>query len=133
MSTTLQILLVEDHGDTRRVLGMLLERDGHRVRTACDAKSALEEAIQSKPNVVLLDIGLPGTNGYGVVRELRALPECAGAYFIALTGFGQPSDGGRFAAAGFDLHMLKPVDPARLLALLRGLPERQHGSIPITG
>lgn len=119
-----QILVVEDHADVRNVLQMLLERDGHHVRTAADGPGALAEAQQLPPEVILLDIGLPGSNGYDVARELRAIPQCANAYLIAISGYGQRQDRARSAAAGFDLHLLKPIEPMKLLELLRELPDR---------
>ncbi len=123
-----QILVVEDHADVRNVLQMLLERDGHHVRTASDGPGALAEAQQRPPEVILLDIGLPGSNGYDVARELRAIPRCANAYLIAVSGYGQRQDRARSAAAGFDLHLLKPIEPMKLLELVRELPDRSLDS-----
>jgi len=113
-----RVLLVEDHADARRVLALMLTRSGHDVRTAGDGPAALAEAKRFAPEVVLLDIGLPGMDGYAVARQLRTLPECGGARLIALTGYGQAEDLEQSRLAGIDEHLLKPVEPANLLALL---------------
>jgi len=113
-----RVLLVEDHADARRILALMLKRDGHDVRTAADGPSAVAEAKEFAPEIVLLDIGLPGMDGYAVARQLRALPQCDGARLIALTGYGQPEDRELSRAAGFDEYLLKPVEPASLLAML---------------
>jgi signal transduction histidine kinase len=113
-----RVLLVEDHADARRVLALMLARSGHDVRTAADGPAALAEAKRFAPEVVLLDIGLPGMDGYDVARQLRTLPECGGARLIALTGYGQAEDREQSRLAGIDEHLLKPVEPANLLAAL---------------
>src|SRR5204863_4753 len=113
-----RVLLVEDHADARRVLALMLTRSGHDVRTAGDGPAALAEAKRFAPEVVLLDIGLPGMDGYAVARQLRTLPECGGARLIALTGYRQAEDLEQSRLAGIDEHLLKPVEPAHLLALL---------------
>ena len=100
------------------MLSALLESRGHDVETAAHGADALVAAQRFLPEVVLLDIGLPGMDGYAVARELRALPECAGALLVAVTGYGQPEDRARAREAGFDEHLLKPVEPEKLLALL---------------
>jgi CheY-like chemotaxis protein len=106
-----RVLVVEDHADTRQMLMLLVERDGHQVRGAADGPAAIAEAKEFEPDVVLLDIGLPGLDGYAVARELRALSD---ARLIALTGYGTLSQ-----EAPFDEHLLKPVEPAKLRELLR--------------
>jgi signal transduction histidine kinase/CheY-like chemotaxis protein len=113
-----RVLLVEYHADARRVLALMLTRSGHDVRTAADGPAALAEAKRFAPEVVLLDIGLPGMDGYAVARQLRTLPECGGARLIALTGYGQAEDREQSRLAGIDEHLLKPVEPANLLAVL---------------
>src|SRR6185436_10831635 len=113
------VLLVEDHADARRILALMLKRYGHDVRTAEDGPAALAEAKRFAPEVVLLDLGLPGMDGYAVARQLRALPECGSARLIALTGYGQAEDREQSRAAGFDEHLLKPVEAANLLAVLQ--------------
>jgi signal transduction histidine kinase len=114
-----RVLVVEDNADARRTLALLLEEEGHDVRTAPDGKRALAEAEAFSPEIVLLDIGLPGIDGYEVARMLRALPQCSNALLVAVTGYGQAGDRARSNAAGFDHHLLKPVEPRRLLELVR--------------
>ncbi len=112
----LTVLVVEDNDDARVSLQMVLEADGHAVHAAADGRSGLAAFEQVRPDVALIDIGLPGMDGYEVARAIRARrPE---AILIALTGYGQPEDARRAADAGFDAHLVKPADIARLRALL---------------
>lgn len=114
----LRILVVDDYPDALDSLSMLLQAEGHEVDTAnCGAK-AIERAQAFQPQVVLLDIGLPDMDGYEVAQRLRELSETQLAVLIALTGYGQPEDRARSKRAGFDHHLLKPVDPDILAALL---------------
>ena len=101
---------------------MLLQLDGHETHQAHDGIAALEAAERLRPDAVLLDIGLPGLNGYEVCTRLRQEPWGRDLVVIALTGWGQEEDRHRSRAAGFDAHLVKPVDPARLLKLLAALP-----------
>jgi CheY-like chemotaxis protein len=114
-----RVLVVDDNDDAREALEFLLKEEGHDVRGAADGAEALAEAKSFQPDVVLLDIGLPGMDGYDVARALRAMPESAGAFIVAVSGYGQAEDRVRSRAAGFDEHLLKPVAPARLLDLVR--------------
>ena len=116
--TARRVLIVEDNSDAREALTMLLEESGHDVRAAADGMEALSQAEQFTPDVVLLDIGLPGLDGYAVARQLRASPRSADALLVAITGYGQPEDRALARAAGFDYHLLKPVEPTRLFELL---------------
>ena len=93
---------------------MLLRLEGHEVHIALDGPSALDLAEEFEPNAALLDIGMPGLNGYEVARELRSRRNGHGLLLIAATGYGQPEDRVRAEAAGFDLHMVKPLDPQTL-------------------
>ena len=99
---------------------MLLSLSGHQVRSAKDGLQALHVATEFRPDVVLLDIGLPLMDGYEVARRLRQTPQTAGALLIALTGYGQQGDRQRGRDAGFDGHMLKPVDPHALAKIIDG-------------
>jgi len=112
------VLLVEDGADARDILRMLLERSGYVVTCAEDGPGGVEAALRSRPDAAVVDVGLPGFDGYEVARRIRAAPEGASLLLVALTGYGQPADRRRAEDAGFDLHLVKPVDPARLIALL---------------
>ena len=113
-----RVLLVEDNLDAAEALGELLRMWGHEVEMAHDGVSALRTARQTRPGVVLLDIGLPGMDGYEVARELRSMPGLTATRLIALTGYGQESDRHRSRLAGIDHHLVKPVDLEQLRALL---------------
>jgi CheY-like chemotaxis protein len=114
-----RVLVVDDNADAREALQYLLEEDGHEVTSAGDGPAAIEEARRSRPEVVLLDIGLPGMDGYEVARVLRTEPGCRGALIVAVSGYGQADDRARSRLAGFDQHLLKPVSPERLLEVVR--------------
>ncbi|BBL75970.1 PAS domain-containing hybrid sensor histidine kinase/response regulator [Methylomagnum ishizawai] len=109
-SSGLHILVVDDNRDAADSLALLLESDGHRVRAAYDGEEGLKMALAEPPQVVLLDIGLPGMDGYAVARTLRQSAELKGSWLIALTGYGQAEDREKSRAAGFDRHLVKPVD-----------------------
>jgi len=114
-----RVLVVDDNVDAAVTLAEGVALDGHEVRIAHDGPSALEQARAFSPEVVLLDIGLPAMDGYEVVRRLRELPQARGALIVALTGFGQQSDRQRALAAGFDEHLVKPVELDTVTAVLR--------------
>ena len=111
-----RILVVEDNPDSAEAMAMLLRELGHEVALVGDGNVAVGVARQFEPDVILLDIGLPGIDGYELARRLRLQEETRGARMIAITGYGQPSDRERSVAAGFDQHLVKPVDPSRLAA-----------------
>jgi PAS domain S-box-containing protein len=113
-----RILVVDDNEDVADTLALLLRQGGHEVRVAHDGPAALEAARAYQPEVVLLDIGLPGMTGYEVAQHLRQQPPANLTLLIALTGYGQDEDRRRSSEAGFDLHLTKPVDPADLKRLL---------------
>jgi len=115
-----RILVVDDNVDVVETTTMLLSLSGHQVRSAKDGLQALHVANEFRPDVVLLDIGLPLMDGYEVARRLRQTPQTAGALLIALTGYGQQGDRQRGKEAGFDGHMLKPVDPHALARMIDG-------------
>jgi signal transduction histidine kinase/DNA-binding response OmpR family regulator len=118
----LRILVVDDNVDGARSLAMLLRLGGNEVRVAHDGPSALEAAAEFRPSAVLLDIGLPGMNGYEVARRMRGMPQLKRTVLIAQTGWGQDSDRRRSQEAGFNAHLVKPVDLGELQSLLEGLP-----------
>ena len=115
--TTRHILVIEDNADAREMLRVSLELEGHRVEAADDGLRGVEMALALRPDVVLVDIGLPGLDGYGVAARLRAALGRE-VVLIALTGYGQPDDRERTRHAGFDAHVVKPVDPDTLARLL---------------
>ena len=122
-NATYRILVVDDNHDSADSLAMLMELHGHDVYIAHDGQSALDSAEQYRPDVVLLDIGLPVLNGHDVCRRIRQQPWGQAMVLIALTGWGQDEDRRRSQEAGFDGHLVKPVDQTRLLALLASLTE----------
>lgn len=105
-----RILVVDDNRDAATSLAMLLRLLGHDVRTAFDGPTALQVVADLKPRIILLDIGLPGWNGYEVTRRIRALPDLEQPLIIALTGYGSDEDRRRSRDAGFDDHLIKPVE-----------------------
>ncbi len=104
------VLVIEDNADACEMLRMALELDGHRVETAADGTTGVEAALRTTPDLVLVDIGLPGLDGYAVARRLRAALGHR-VTLVALTGYGQSEDRRRTSEAGFDAHLVKPVDP----------------------
>jgi two-component system CheB/CheR fusion protein len=112
------VLVVDDNVDAAESVAMLLRIAGHSVRLAHHGTEALEVADAHQPEIVVLDIGLPGINGYEVAERLRAKPQFQKAMLIAVTGYGQDEDRQRSKAAGFDHHLTKPVDPTVLQDLL---------------
>jgi CheY-like chemotaxis protein len=109
--------------DTVTTLAMLVTESGHDVRTAYDGSTVLEAALDYRPNVVLLDIGLPGLNGYDVAKQLRQQPALQNVVLVAMTGYGTESDLQRSFAAGFDHHLVKPGDFGKLLQILATVSE----------
>jgi len=115
-----RVLVVDDNVDAANSLAMVLESIGLPHRVAHDGEAALREADAFAPQVVLLDIGMPGMDGYEVARRLRRQPATRDAILVAVTGWGQPQDRRRSREAGFDHHFAKPVDIGALTALLAG-------------
>jgi CheY-like chemotaxis protein len=111
----LKVLIVEDNLDAAETLRSLLETCGFQVFVAHDGQSGIEAARRHEPNIVLCDIGLPGSDGYVVASVLRQSSFTRSARLIAVTGHGEPLDRCKALAAGFDQHLIKPVDPRELL------------------
>jgi PAS domain S-box-containing protein len=113
-----RVLVVDDQADSTDSLALFLRLRGHQVHTASDGPGALEEFARCQPEVVFLDLGLPGMSGYDVARRLRAMPEARDVRLVAVTGYGTEADREQTRAAGFDVHLAKPVDPHAVEALL---------------
>jgi DNA-binding response OmpR family regulator len=111
---------VDDNLDEAELLGAFIERAGHQSSVASSARDALAEALVLRPEVALIDIGLPDMNGYDLVRSLRALPELKGCRYVAVTGHKSQSAIARGISAGFEAYLTKPVNPEELLPLIRG-------------
>jgi PAS domain S-box-containing protein len=122
-----RILVVDDNADVAESLALMLRLDGQDVRVARDGPAALEAARAEPPEVVFLDIGMPGMDGCEAARRLRQLPGVENALLVALTGWGQEEDRRRTAEAGFDHHLVKPVEPATLHTLLQRPPRPGEG------
>jgi len=116
-----RVLVVEDNLDAVHTLVMLLRQDGHQVDFAINGYAAMEVARRFRPEVVLLDLGLPGLDGFDVCARLKREPGMEGLRFVAVTAYGSEDYRKRALAAGFDLHILKPYDPQKLLAIVRNL------------
>jgi two-component system, sensor histidine kinase len=113
-----RVLVVEDNPDARDALRCLLEIWGHEVIVAADGASGVSSVTAHRPDIALVDLGLPVMDGYEVARQVRSALGAASPLLIALTGYGAPEQRAQALAAGFDLHLVKPVDPDRLSALL---------------
>jgi PAS domain S-box-containing protein len=120
-----RILAVDDNQDAVDILTRTLQLKGHEVQTAYDGIAAVDIAARYKPEVVLLDIGLPRLSGYDVARRIRQQPGGDAVTLIAITGWGQEEDRRQSEQSGFDLHLVKPVDPLALLKLLADLPPKR--------
>jgi CheY-like chemotaxis protein len=121
-----RVLVVDDNPDAADSLALLLRFANQDVRTAYDGYQALVQAQRFTPDIVLLDIGMPSMDGYEVARRLRTEAGLQTAFLIALTGWGQEEDRRRSAEAGFDQHLVKPVDPKLLTKILRELAKRDN-------
>lgn len=115
--TRQRILLIEDSEDNREMMRELLESDGFHVEVACSGQEGVERALTSKPDIAIVDIGLPVLDGYEVARRVRAVLGST-IQLVALTGYGRPEDRQRTIAAGFDIHLTKPVHPDELESAL---------------
>jgi PAS domain S-box-containing protein len=124
---SLRVLVVDDNMDTADTLSLLLRLRGYETQTANDGLKALDAALAFLPDVILLDIGLPGADGYQVAQRVRQLPGLQNVVLVAMTGYGQESDRVRSQDAGFDHHMVKPADLDKLQQLLAMLAARCTG------
>jgi two-component system CheB/CheR fusion protein len=128
-----RILVVDDNADSAASLSTLLALSGNETRVAHDGLEAVSETEAFRPDVVLLDIGMPRMDGYEAARRIRQLPNGRGVLLVAVSGWGQQEDRRRSREAGFDHHMVKPLRAAALETLLAGAPAPAGGSAPETG
>jgi CheY-like chemotaxis protein/two-component sensor histidine kinase len=125
-----RVLIVDDNRDAAETLAMMLEILGHRTHQAHDGHDALNAAVEFKPEIVFMDIGLPGLNGHQVVTRMRSELGMVETYIVALSGYGTEEDRRKSGAAGFDNHLVKPLDPATLPQILQEAHRREderHG------
>jgi CheY-like chemotaxis protein len=120
----LRVLVVDDNVDTVFSFSMLLKASGHDVRPAHDGPTAVQAALDYRPDVVFLDIGLPGLNGYEVAKQIRQHPVLKSVVLIALSGYGQDSDRQTSLQAGFNHHLVKPARLAEILQILATVSEQ---------
>ena len=113
------VLIIEDNADSRRMLQTMLKLDGYEVHTAEDGEKGLHEIFRTKPRFAIVDIGLPGLDGYQVARKVRESLSPDEVFLIALTGYGRPKDRQAVKEAGFDEHLIKPLKPEDLERVLR--------------
>jgi PAS domain S-box-containing protein len=121
---SLRVLVVDDNVDAAESIALLLEAAGHKVRIVYDGPTALEAALDYRPHVVLLDIGLPGLSGLDVAKRLRQQPALRDVVLVAMTGYGQESDFQRSQDAGFNHHLVKPADFRKVQEILATVPEK---------
>jgi CheY-like chemotaxis protein len=119
-----RVLIVDDNEDAANSLALILELGGHQTASVYTAVDALQRAAAFRPEVVLLDIGLPGMDGYEVAQKMRELPGLRDIRLVAVTGYGRSDDRIRAREAGFDDHLTKPVEYAALERTLAGLRAR---------
>jgi CheY-like chemotaxis protein len=119
-----RVLIVDDNEDAANSLALILELGGHETASVYTAVDALQRAAAFRPEVVLLDIGLPGMDGYEVAQKMRELPGLRDIRLVAVTGYGRSDDRIRAREAGFDDHLTKPVEFAALERTLAGLRAR---------
>jgi two-component system, sensor histidine kinase len=129
-ATARHVVLIEDNPDFRDALRDLLEMWGHRVEEAADGKRGLERVVASRPEIALIDLGLPGLDGYNVAKAIRAAAGGDRIRLIAVTGYGQPADRDRARDAGFDAYVVKPVDEEELLRLLENVGVAPSVALP---
>ncbi|MBC7852034.1 MAG: response regulator [Pirellulaceae bacterium] len=113
-----RVLVVDDNADAADMLAILLRAAGHHVEVAYSGPSGIAVARAQKPQVIFLDVAMPKMDGLKVIRQLRKQPETQDSFIVAVTGFGREVDRERTKEAGFDLHLVKPVEPKTILELL---------------
>jgi CheY-like chemotaxis protein len=128
----MKVLVVDDSRDAAMSLSMLMRVVGHEVQTAYDGEEALDTADRFLPDVILLDLGMPKMDGLQACRHIRERSWGTEVVVIAVTGYGQLADQRRSHDAGFDVHLVKPVDPDLLLALLAEVAQRRRSQAHAT-
>ena len=123
---SLRVLVVDDNIDSAKTLGMLLKASGHEIRIVHDGLAVLEAALDFRPHVVLLDIGLPGLNGFEVAKRIRLQPAFENIVLVAMTGYGQESDRQLSKEAGFNHHLVKPANFGQVLKILATVLENKE-------
>jgi CheY-like chemotaxis protein len=113
-----RVVIIDDNRDAARTMSMLVDELGGTARTAYDASGGLEAVQEFRPDIVFLDIGMPGMDGYEACRRIRQTPSKKHVIVVAVTGWGQPQDKQRALESGFDAHLTKPVDPEAFTRLL---------------
>jgi two-component system, sensor histidine kinase len=128
-------LVIEDNRDAREMFRMMLELAGHEVLEAEEGLAGLELLKSARPDVAVIDVGLPGLNGYEIARRFREEPDAEGVMLVALTGYGTPEAVERSRQAGFDHHLIKPVNAEALQEIMRGelLRGRDSGAVAAAG
>jgi CheY-like chemotaxis protein len=121
-----RVLIVDDNQDAAETLAMVVQFHGHEIRVAGDGPSALVAAREHQPDIVFLDIGMPGMSGYDVATQMRALPGWDDRLLVALTGWGTQEDRAKSLAAGFDVHLTKPVELDAVEHVLAGTAPARH-------
>lgn len=129
----LRVLVVDDHVDGAEMLAAMLDLAGHEAKTAHDGPEALVQARALLPDIVFLDIGLPGMSGFDVARQIRSDPSLVGPVLVAITGWGSEDDKQRTKESGFDFHLTKPVENAALEEVIRRCIALRSGSPPSGG
>lgn len=124
----IRVLVVDDNGDAADSVALFLKLEGHDTATAQDGPQAIELARSFKPDVMVIDVGLPGLSGYEVAQQLRATPEGARMLLIALTGYGQAEDVAQALRAGFDHHFVKPMSPEEIHRVITARMEANSGT-----
>ncbi|HZQ71727.1 MAG TPA: response regulator, partial [Burkholderiales bacterium] len=122
-----RVLVVDDNADAAETIAVFLRMEGHEVKSVGDGYEAIASAQVFAPHVIILDIGLPGMDGYQVARRLREAPQSDEAMYIALTGYGQKEDMAQAAAAGFHHHFVKPTDPRAIQQAIAQFFEERPG------
>jgi len=117
-----QVLVVDDNRDAAQTLAMLIRYAGHQVKVAFNGAQALQIAQEQKPRVILLDLAMPGMDGFQVAKALRERPETKEAIIVAVSGYGNQDDQQRCLTEGFNQHLLKPVKREQVLEIIKAIP-----------